>query len=39
MKVIVFNGSPNKEGNTYHGIKIVVEELKREEKIFTNLIR
>lgn len=30
MKVVVFNGSPNKEGNTYHGIKIVVEELERE---------
>lgn len=30
MKVIIFNGSPNKEGNTYHGIKIVAEELERE---------
>lgn len=30
MKVVVFNGSPNKEGNTYHGIKIVVAELKKE---------
>lgn len=30
MKVVAFNGSPNKEGNTYHGIKIVVEELERE---------
>ncbi|WP_461613477.1 flavodoxin family protein [Clostridium sp. Marseille-QA1073] len=30
MKVVVFNGSPNKEGNTYHGIKIVVDELEKE---------
>lgn len=30
MKVIAFNGSPNKEGNTYHGIKIVLEELEKE---------
>lgn len=30
MKVVIFNGSPNKEGNTYHGIKIVVDELKKE---------
>lgn len=30
MKVIIFNGSPNKEGNTYHGIKIVADELERE---------
>ena len=29
MKVVIFNGSPNKEGNTYHGIKIVVDELKK----------
>ncbi|WP_446898951.1 flavodoxin family protein [Clostridium sp. LBM24168] len=31
MKVIAFNGSPNKEGNTYEAIKIVAEELKKEE--------
>lgn len=30
MKVVAFNGSPSKEGNTYHGIKIVVEELEKE---------
>ena len=30
MKVIAFNGSPNKEGNTYHAIKIVADELKKE---------
>lgn len=30
MKVVAFNGSPNKEGNTYHGIKIVVDELEKE---------
>jgi len=30
MKVIAFNGSPNKEGNTYHGIKHVTDELERE---------
>ncbi|MBC2579128.1 flavodoxin family protein [Clostridium sp. DJ247] len=30
MKVVAFNGSPNKQGNTYHGIKIVIDELERE---------
>lgn len=30
MKVLAFNGSPNKEGNTYQAIKIVAEELKKE---------
>ncbi|MBC2581996.1 flavodoxin family protein [Clostridium sp. DJ247] len=30
MKVVAFNGSPNKEGNTYHGIKIVAEELEKQ---------
>ncbi|MFZ5967260.1 MAG: flavodoxin family protein [Bacillota bacterium] len=30
MKVIAFNGSPNKEGNTYHAIKIVADELEKE---------
>lgn len=30
MKVVAFNGSPNKEGNTYHAIKAVVAELETE---------
>jgi len=30
MKVVAFNGSPNQEGNTYHGIKMVAEELQTE---------
>lgn len=30
MKVVAFNGSPNKEGNTYHAIKIVTDELEKE---------
>lgn len=30
MKVIAFNGSPNKEGNTYHAIKIITAELEKE---------
>lgn len=30
MKVVAFNGSPKKEGNTFHGIQIVAEELKKE---------
>jgi multimeric flavodoxin WrbA len=30
MKVVAFNGSPNKEGNTYLAIKIVAEELEKE---------
>ncbi len=30
MKVVAFNGSPRKKGNTYHAIQIVCEELKRE---------
>ena len=30
MKVIAFNGSPRKEGNTYHAIKMVAEELEKE---------
>ena len=30
MKVVAFNGSPNQEGNTYHAIKMVAEELKAE---------
>jgi hypothetical protein len=27
MKALAFNGSPNKEGNTWHAIKIVFAEL------------
>lgn len=27
MKVVAFNGSPNKDGNTYHALKIVADEL------------
>jgi len=30
MKVIAFNGSPKKEGNTFHGIKMVAEELEKQ---------
>lgn len=30
MKVVAFNGSPNKEGNTYHAIKIIAAELEKE---------
>lgn len=30
MKVVAFNGSPNKEGNTYHAIKTVTAELEKE---------
>ncbi len=30
MKVVAFNGSPKKEGNTFYGIKIVAEELEKE---------
>ena len=28
MKVVAFNGSPKKEGNTYHALKMVGEELE-----------
>ncbi len=28
MKVVLFNGSPRKEGNTYHCLYIVIDELK-----------
>lgn len=31
MKVIAFNGSPNKEGTTYHALSLVGDELLREE--------
>lgn len=30
MKVLAFNGSPNKEGNTWHAIKMVTTELENE---------
>lgn len=30
MKVVAFNGSPRKEGNTYHAIKTVAAELEKE---------
>ncbi|HAX72364.1 MAG TPA: flavodoxin family protein [Firmicutes bacterium] len=30
MKVIAFNGSPNREGNTYHALKLVTDQLESE---------
>ena len=30
MKVVIINGSPNKEGNTVYGLNLVAEELKKE---------
>ncbi|MDW7676013.1 MAG: flavodoxin family protein, partial [Bacillota bacterium] len=30
MRVVALNGSPNKQGNTYHAIKIVGDELEKE---------
>lgn len=30
MKVVAFNGSPKKEGNTYHSIKLITDELEKE---------
>lgn len=30
MKVVAINGSPNKEGNTYHGISMVAAELEKD---------
>ena len=38
MKIVAFNGSPNKEGNTYHAIKMVTAELEK-EGIETELIQ
>lgn len=38
MKVVAFNGSPRKNGNTYHSIQTVFEELKKED-IETELIQ
>lgn len=29
MKVVAINGSPNEQGNTYHALKLVTEELER----------
>ena len=30
MKVVAFNGSPKKNGNTYNAIKIITDELEKE---------
>lgn len=30
MKVVAINGSPKKEGNTYHALKLVADELEKE---------
>jgi len=30
MKVVLFNGSPRKKGNTYHALNVVADELKEE---------
>jgi multimeric flavodoxin WrbA len=30
MKVVAFNGSPNREGNTWHALKMVTAELEQE---------
>src|SRR3989304_9390173 len=38
MKVVAFNGSPRKKGNTYHAIQTVFKELKK-EGIETELIQ
>lgn len=37
MKVVAFNGSPQKDGNTYHAIKIVLAELEK-QNIETEII-
>ncbi|MEM2944490.1 MAG: flavodoxin family protein, partial [Methanomassiliicoccales archaeon] len=38
MKVIAFNGSPRKNGNTFQALQIVLEELKN-EGIETELVQ
>jgi NADPH-dependent FMN reductase len=38
MKVVAFNGSPNKEGNTWHALEMVTGELEREDKTFFSFI-
>ena len=30
MKVVAFNGSPRKEGNTYQSLQVVIGELQKE---------
>jgi len=30
VKTVAFNGSPNKNGNTFHGLQMVAEELEKE---------
>jgi multimeric flavodoxin WrbA len=37
MKVVAFNGSPNKQGNTWHGLRMVADVLE-EEGIRTEII-
>lgn len=37
MKVVAFNGSPNKQGNTWHAISMVTAELEK-ENIATEII-
>ncbi|RKD98612.1 flavodoxin family protein [Marinifilum flexuosum] len=37
MKVVAFNGSPKKEGNTYHALKLVCEQLE-EKGIETEIV-
>jgi len=29
MKTVAFNGSPNKNGNTFHAIRMVADELEK----------
>jgi multimeric flavodoxin WrbA len=38
MKVVAFNGSPHREGNTYHAIKMVADELENKD-IETEIIQ
>ncbi len=37
MKVVAFNESPVKTGNTYHGIKIVIDEIEKEVNYYGKL--